>query len=116
MLDPEAIRREAAILARRRRARTTEFRRDSPCDWRPMTVMNPEDGQPFTSESAWMFIADLLDAGHPMECVELQQPAGKPGYVLIVPEGERQIYIKFDMGSGKINGRSFHYSEHPRSA
>jgi hypothetical protein len=111
--DPESIRREAAILARRKSARTVSFTRDSPSDWRPRTVINPEDGQPFTDAAAWQLIADLLDRGEPLECIELKYPAGKKGYAMIPLVASRRVYVKFQLGAGKIIGRSFHYSEQP---
>ena len=60
---------------------------------------------------AWEFIADLLESGHPIEEVELHSPPGRKGYVMLVDAQQSQaIYIKLQMGSGKIIGRSFHYS------
>ena len=29
-------------------------------------------------------------------------------------ENAREIYVKVQLGAGKIIGRSFHYSEHPK--
>jgi hypothetical protein len=84
-----------------------------PSDWRPGTVTNPEDGQPFTDVAAWQFVADLLDRGEPLECVELTYPAGKKGYVMIPWIANRRVYVKFQLGAGKIIGRSFHYSDQP---
>ena len=110
------IRHEAAILARRKRARSSDFTLDAPCDWRPETVTNPEDQNPFTPDGAWNFLADRLeDESQIVECIELQKPAGKKAYVMLIPQQEyRDIYVKIQLGSGKILGRSFHYSTHPR--
>ena len=33
-----------------------------PRDWRPGEICNPEDGQPFTLNGAWEFIARVLEA------------------------------------------------------
>ena len=108
---PEPIRHEAAILASRKRARSVSFSQETPCDWRPQTVISPVDGQPFTPEGAWQFISQVLrDESQAVECIELQHPPGKKAYVMLVPTDEREIYIKFQLGSGKIFGRSFHYS------
>ena len=46
-----------------------------------------------------------------MECVILEQPPGKKGYVMKPDIGAKSVYIKFQMGAGKVIGRSFHYSE-----
>jgi hypothetical protein len=108
--DPERVRREAAILARRKSARTVSFSHDSPSDWRPQSVINPDDGQPFTEVAAWGFLASRLDAGESLECVELEHPPGKKGYVMTACLAGRSVYMKFQLGAGKIIGRSFHYS------
>ncbi len=107
----ERIRHEAAFLASRKRARSVSFSKEAPVDWRPQTVMNPVDGQPFTPEGAWLFIAQLLEnESQPLECIDLEHPPGKKAYVMLVPTDGREIYIKFQLGSGRILGRSFHYS------
>ena len=108
--DAESIRREACILARRKSARTVLFSRESPCDWRPRTVTNPEDGQPYTDAAAWELIATLLVQGEPLEAVELDHPPGATGYAMVPCVGEQRLYIKFQLGAGKILGRSFHKS------
>lgn len=106
-----AIRHEAAILARRKRARSSRWTADAPCDWRPETVTNPVDQNPFTRDGAWSFIADRLeDESQIVECIELQKPAGKKAYVMLIPQQDRDIYIKLQLGSGRILCRSFHYS------
>ncbi len=109
--DPESIRHEAATLARRKKARGKTF----PCDWRPHAVTNPESGEPFLEPAAWAFIADLLERGEPIECVELESAPGKKGCVMTPCYQGRKIYIKFRLGAGKILGVSFHYSEFDRS-
>ena len=67
----------------------------------------------FTDVGAWEFVTWLLEAGHPIEVITLDKPEGKPGYVLKYQANpsERVIYIKLELGSGKVIGRSFHYSE-----
>lgn len=103
--------RELAILCRRSRSRTLGW----PRDWRPGSVVNPkdEDGQVFTEVGAWEFVADLLEAGHSVQVVDLARPPGKKGYVLLAPggEGRPEIYVKLQLGTGQVLGRSFHYSE-----
>ena len=106
------VRRELAVLCRRTWCRTLGW----PRDWRPHSVVNPndEDLQVFTETGAWEFVAELLDCGHPIETIDLDHPRGKKGYVLLANggEGRPQIYIKLQLGSGRVLGRSFHYSEH----
>jgi hypothetical protein len=108
--DAESIRREASILARRKNARSVSFSRESPCEWRPHTVINPEDGQPYTNAAAWELVASLLDHGEVLETVELKHPPGKTAYVMVPCIAGRKLYVKFQLGAGKILGRSFHYS------
>lgn len=107
-----SIRHQLAILCRRKKARTSAWSTDRPTEWRPNSVVNPEDSQPFTDPGAWEFVADLLEAGTPMNEVELQNPRGKKAYEMIVDVGGRDVYIKLQMGAGKVIGRSFHYSTH----
>ena len=107
----ENIRRELAVLCRRSWCRVLGW----PRDWRPGTVVDPNDAdqQVFTEPGAWEFIADLLAAGCPIQEIKLDTPAGKTGYVVVTSGGEKrsEIYVKLQLGSGKVIGRSFHYSE-----
>ena len=110
------IRQQLVVLARRSRARITEFRRDRPTEWRPQQVRNPEGviASHFSDAEAWELIASLLERGHPVEVVELRHPPGATGYVMMVDLGvhDPPIYVKLQLGGGRIIGRSFHYSEH----
>lgn len=109
---PDHVRREAAILARRKKARVVQFSREAPIDWQPQTVINPQTGTVFTDAGAWEFIAEKLeDANQTARWVELRNPPGKKAIEIIVPHGGRNIYIKVQLGSGKIKVRSFHYSK-----
>ena len=93
----------------------TAFSTERPTDWRPGQVRNPDGVLDtfFTDAAAWEFIAERLDDGHPIETVELRKPQGAMGYVMKIDieSGRPQLYIKLQLGSGKIIGRSFHYSE-----
>jgi len=106
----EGIHRELAVPCRRRWCRVLGW----PRDWRPGTVVDPHDAdqQVFTEAGAWEFIAELLEAGHPIQEIELDNPAGKRGYVLVADGGDQrpEIYVKLQLGSGQVIGRSFHYS------
>ena len=112
----QSIRRQLAVLARKSRARVTEFSIDRPTDRRPGQVRNPDGvlDTHFTDAAAWEFIASRLEDGHPVEVVELRKPAGATGYVMKIDVEPRQplLYVKLQLGSGKIIGRSFHYSKH----
>lgn len=112
----EAIRRELALLARRSSARVTSFSVSAPTDWRPQQVRNPSGvlDEYFTEAAAWELIAAKLDEGHPVEVVSLRKPAGRRGYVMIISLSgdDRPVYVKLQLQSGKVIGRSFHYSEH----
>lgn len=116
MMEPsQSTRDQLAILARRSRARVTEFSPKRPIDWRPEQVRNPNGvlDTHFTDAAARELIATLIDEGHPIEMVELNKPKGAIGYVMKINLEPRQpqLYIKLQLGSGKIIGRSFHYSE-----
>ena len=86
-----------------------------PCDWRPRAVVDPRDPdqQVFTEVGAWEFIAELLESGNEIQEIELDNPRGKTGYVILASGGAQRldIYIKLQLGNGAVIGRSFHYSE-----
>ena len=108
-MNPE-YRRQLARLARRKRTRRVPD--DLPCRWKPGTVLNPEDNQPFTQEAAWEFVAQRLeDPAQGVEEIVLREPSGQPGFVMECPLPPRTVYIKFHSERGRtILGRSFHYS------
>jgi hypothetical protein len=85
-----------------------------PSDWRPQQIHDPRSGQCFTPSGAWEFINECLDAGQKLQEIILEQPEGKKGYVMKVNVGPGRplLYIKLQLGSGAVIGRSFHYSEH----
>ena len=111
----EATRRQLVILARRVNTRTSEFSRDRPTDWRPNEVRNPDGvlDTHFTPSTAWELIATRLENGEEVEVIELNQPRGAKGYVMLIDLGSDvpDLYVKLQLGAGKIFGRSFHYSE-----
>lgn len=116
MSEPEvSTRRQLIQFARNRRSRVSEFSALAPTDRRPAEVRNP-DGEldpHSTDRSAWEFIAMKLGAAHPVEIITLRKPEGNRGYVMhIALEPDRpELYVKLQLGSGKVIGRSFHYSE-----
>lgn len=109
--DLSSIREQLALLAARKSARRYGW----PRDWRPATVENPMDGNPFTEQGAWDFIADLLSQGIEIEHTIIDEAkGGKNAYVIKTRLNNRQLYIKLQLGSGVIWGRSFHYSHHEK--
>ena len=111
----EETRRQLILLAGRSHARVTEFSADRPTDWRPGQVRNPDGilDTHFTGATAWELIASRLEDGHPVESVALRKPPGATGFVMKIDIEPRhpKLYIKLQLGSGKIIGRSFHYSD-----
>ena len=110
-----ATRSQLVLRARRSRTRTAAFTEQRPTDWRPTEVCNP-DGELdpyFTDTTAWEFIASRLEAGEDVEVIELKKPKGAKGYVMKIDLGPSmpKLYVKLQMGSKKVIGRSFHYSE-----
>lgn len=107
--DAEGIRHELLVLARRRSARVLGW----PRDWKPTQVTNPKTGQPFTPVGAWEFIVELLERDIEIETKILDPPEeGKLAHIMQVSLGQRKLYVKLQLGSGRIIGRSFHYSEY----
>lgn len=116
MKVPDEIRGQLEALARSRRTRTREFSPDRPCDWRALGMKHPKgNGETFTEDGCWEYIADMIGSGAPIEEIVLKKPAGKKGYVMLLPSGDDSnlIYVKLQLGSGIVIGRSFHYSETP---
>lgn len=114
MTKIERIRGELVRLCASRRTRRTEFTRERPTNWRPQQVVDPETEQPFTDEGAWAYIAAILEQGHEIEQIFLKKPLGKSGYVLKIMDKKsgKTIYVKLQIGSGFVYGRSFHYSDY----
>ena len=67
----------------------------------------------FTDAAAWDLIASKLEEGHEVEPVQLREPPGRTGYVMKIEleAGKPMLYVKLELGSGRIFRRSFHYSE-----
>jgi len=109
MTISEKERRQFIILVRRKESSELDY----PAKWHPESVNNPATGMPFTGPSAWELIAVRLENGEPMKTVELRNPPGKKAYVMqfrLEPRGPK-LYVKLRLVSGKVLGRSFHYSD-----
>lgn len=106
------IRRLLTQRAQSRRTRTTVFTAARPTHWAPQEVTCPTSGEPFTPEGAWAFVVEKLAGGEPIDTVELEKPPGATGYVMICDgTGGQKIYIKLQLGSDQVIGRSFHLSK-----
>lgn len=68
----------------------------------------------FTATTAWEFIASRLEAGEEVEVINLRKPPGSKGYVMKIDLelGLPKLYVKLQLVSKKVIGRSFHYSEY----
>jgi hypothetical protein len=104
------LRRQFVNACRRKELRTTEFSEETPTEWQPNSVVSPLSGLSFTESSAWDFVADLLECGTPMVEVDLDKPAGKKGYEMVVQLSKTSsLYIKLmSHKGGGVHGRSFH--------
>lgn len=103
------IRWQLIALARSRRSRTSLFSPARPTHWAPFEVRSPDSGEPFTPDGAWAFVCELLVGGCALEEIVLERPPGRKAYVILAEgwQGEK-IYIKLQLGSGQVIGRSFH--------
>ena len=111
----DEIRRQFIVFASRKATRRHDSTPEKPTKWHPGGVIDPRSGAPFSPAGAWEFIVELLASGHPLEEIILEKPPGKKGYVLKHPgaAGRADIYIKLQLGSGYVHGRSFHESIYP---
>ncbi len=110
--DLHAVREELIRLCRHRKTRRVVFTEEAPSDWQPASVAHPEFGGYFTDQGAWEYVADLLETGHVIKEVTLSKPPGELAYEMNVNLGSHHpnLYIKIQIKSGFVFGRSFHYS------
>lgn len=107
------IRKQLALLCRRGPCRFVA--RNYPCDWHPTMVDNLQSGMPYTDATAWEAIAVALeDPSTEVTAVPLRIPAGRTGFELLIPQGGGRppIYVKLQLGAGRVLARSFHYSDY----
>jgi len=106
-------RHQLTILVRRRKNRFVSKNKNRPCKWFPTKVWNPATQQWFTQAGAWEIVADKLEEGEKLSAITLEHPPGRVGYVMVfrLAEGQPLIYVKLELGSGNVFGRSFHYSD-----
>lgn len=102
-------RRQLARMCESRRTRTVAM--NLPHRWHPSSVRHPRTGEVFTPDGAWQFTESMLQQGVEIEIIELDNPPGARGFVMLVPGyGEDRIYIKLQFGKTQVIGRSFHLS------
>lgn len=104
------VRRCLAQRCRSKRTRRSDFQKEAPTVWVPGTLRDPSTPDClFTDESAWIFVANALEAGVEVTVITLSRPAGRTAYVMEL-EGHRgvKIYVKLQLGSDYVRGRSFH--------
>jgi hypothetical protein len=109
----DCLRATLAQMARRRDLRINEWSERCPSEWMPTQVLNPETDMPYSDSSAWLLIAELLESDNcPFREVSLRKPPGALGYEALIPSHKNTppLYIKIQLMSGRILGRSFHYS------
>ena len=96
-----------------RKSRKTLWTVDSPTDWRPTSVRNPQGDfdEYFTDASAWELIATQLKKKCEVYSIALERQSGNFAYLLEIDLGgdEPPVYVKIQLGSGTVIGRSFHY-------
>jgi len=109
----DEIKSRLAALCCSRRTRNRDFLPSRPCDWRSTGMTDPRSGEVFTEDGAWKYVAEMIERGVQIEIIELDQPPGKTGYTMLLPSHDPKspIYVKLQLGSGVVIGRSFHYSE-----
>ncbi len=84
--------------------------------WEPFIIKHPETGALFNDGTAWDFIADCLEAGHPIRRSPADKEKGRPfpalEMIVDVSNSERRLYMKvaFIRQRDMMLGLSFHYS------
>lgn len=110
----DASERDRLELVRRalsRKTRRSSFSPEAPTKWHPTSLLHPESGEPFTADNCWTFVADAIEGGAAVEVIALRRPAGKRGFVLLLDgHGDIKIYVKLQLLSDILLGRSFHES------
>jgi hypothetical protein len=105
---------DRAELIRRalsRKTRRSVFSPERPTKWHPTTLAHPADGEMFTADSCWSFVADAIAAGAEVEQIVLKKPPGKRGFVLkLAGVNGIIIYVKLQLLGDIVLGRSFHES------
>jgi hypothetical protein len=103
-----SIKKDLLHLCSSRRTRTHRFSPKVPTKWNPWEVMD-DNGQPYTPEGAWEKIHVELQNGCFIKSISLDKPPGKTGYCFhFTDSAGRRVYVKLQIVSGQVHGRSFH--------
>lgn len=109
MTVPTNIRQELIRLSSKATTRRSQFTQGAPTKWKPSDAQDPNTGQPYTLDAAWDRVHSELANGCGLSLVNLDKPPGKKGYTFhFVDAAGRRIYVKLQIGSGFVIGRSFH--------
>ena len=104
-----ALRREMANMCASKRTRSEAFSTAQPTEWRPTDAIDPTTKAPCTSSAAWSLVEQYVRGNGPIIPVLLKKPPGRTGYTFHLRDGDgNRIYVKLQIGSGKVFGRSFH--------
>src|SRR2546425_4438044 len=103
-----AAQKQLAKWARQQDTRTSKFTRDRPRHWRPFQTIDPRTHEPFTECGAWEFIAEQIEAGHPISELQPNQPSGNLAYWMVVElQNGSSLYVELELSTHKVIGRSF---------
>lgn len=106
---PDNIRQELIRLCSESRSRKSIFSREAPTHWAPWQLVDPSTSEAFTVDGAWEFVHRQLNEGCGLAVVDLEKPPGKRGYWFHCYDAKgTRIYVKLQLGSGVVIGRSFH--------
>lgn len=87
-----------------------------PMCWQPDVVTRSSSGLPFSTATAWQYIAEVLRMHkYDLYQVTLKEPPNGIGFDFVSDfDVTRAVYVKFMFpGNGKILGRSFHCADYP---
>lgn len=108
MSIPPNIRQELIRLASKGATRKAVFTSKAPTKWHPDQAYDPKTNEPYTRDAAWERVrAELV--GCDLKTLIMKRPPGKTGYWFQFHDAKgTKIYVKLQLGSGFVLGRSFH--------
>ncbi len=98
-----------ARLCQSRKTRREAFTTKQPTEWKPSDAIDAATQQPCTLDGSWRMVEAYLLGTGAIKAVLLKRPPGRTGYWFHMYDHDgNRIYVKLQMGSGLIFGRSFH--------